>query len=68
MTGGVSCGCPADPEPLLQNDNVAMAAMATFAAVAGAVLLSAPSWRRVAWAVGVGLAAGLLVGLWATSI
>ena len=60
--------CPADPEPLLQNDNFAMAAMATFAAVAGAILLSAPSWRRVAWAAGVGLAAGLLVGVWATSI
>ena len=60
--------CPPDPEPLLQNDNFGMAATATFAAVAGAIFLSAPSWRRVAWAVGVGLGAGLLVGWWATSI
>jgi hypothetical protein len=45
-----------------------MAALATFAAVAGAIFLSAPSRRRAAWAIGVGLAASLLVGSWATSI
>lgn len=60
--------CPADPEPLLQNDNFGMAATATFAAVTGAIFLSSPSWRRGAWAVGVGLGAGLLIGWWATSI
>ena len=60
--------CPADPESLLQNDNFGTAALATFAAVAGAIFLSGPSRRRAAWAVGVGLAAALLVGSWATSI
>jgi hypothetical protein len=55
--------CPADPEPLLQDDTFGMSAFGAALASAVPLLLARPSWRRAAIAIAVGLTAALLVGL-----
>ena len=60
MAGG---SCPADPEPLLDDDTFRLAATGTFLAVAVPVLAWRPSRRRLGIALGVGIVAALVIGL-----
>ena len=55
--------CPAERPPLLEDDVFGMSAFGTALVVAVPMFLTRPSKRRLALALGVGLAAALLVGL-----
>jgi hypothetical protein len=54
--------CPSEPDPLLQDDTFRIAAFGGALMVGVPTFLSAPSWRRLAWAAGFALLAGLVIG------
>ncbi len=60
MAGG---SCPADAEPLLDDDTFRFAAFGTFLATAVPVFAWRPSRRRLVIALGIGLVAALVIGL-----
>ena len=55
--------CPSQAPPLLEDDNFGMATIGGLLAVAVPVWLKRPGWRRIGYALLIGLPAAVLIGL-----